>query len=579
MFTKTGVKNAVNTVKDIRHDLLLNFSEDYLFEGTDRTDEQVYVELPHPIHEPFKITEKDPVKQLLEEKEEYFKLVEVKRRRYNFDKKNIYKEKIAGSEYLYLPKHLLEFYKEKDPDSYFNCDYNFYYTGGFLEHIQISNEDYLIRPDAENKLCLSNLQLSSNVTLKYDIPTRIFNIRAVKNDDRYLLLLRGKHNLNIAAVSNTEKLSDVWTHKHQVPIVDARLNHEQVGIVGANFKLSIRNIETGQTLISYKNESNFKSDNFQQLQFLNTNTVVLSDRFQVKFIDCRTKTIEQVFNPELLECNALCNFEIRGNDFYLTSRHYLIKSDLRKLENVSCFSHSLSTPPCYMSFGTKSEDTFLCLAGQIPNNKILFSGKSVFGLPYKVPGIRSTLKECLLNSPSMFLRDDLSDRLDFSVAGLKLLNLNSEIYIFWANSLGEIFQQKISDVEPDTETPIKTLTNWVNSLKKIKPLLHLTCVEEMSSARFSLHTNPIESNLTKYKKNNTGQKFMQKFGPIYSKKNVTSKLAQDFLALWDDGDDEAETETLPEVPVHDKVNSWIQTHDFSDDENSFSFLNVSKSQE
>lgn len=581
MFTKTGVKNFVIPVRDIRHDVLLNFSEDYLFEGADKTNDQVYVELPHPLHEPFKDTGKDPVKELLQEKEEYYKLLEVKRRRYKFDKKEIYKERFADSEYLYLPKHLLEFYREKDPDDYFNCDYNFYYTGGFLEHVQIDNEDYLIRPDGENRLCLSNLQTRHNVMLKYDIPTRIFNIRAVKSSDNYLILFRGKHNLNIAAFLNEEELSNVWEHKHQTPIVDARLNDGQVGIVDANLKLSIRNVETGQTLVSYKNENSLKTDNFQQFQFLDANTVALSDRFQVKFIDCRTKTIEQVFNPELLECNALCSFEIRGKDFFLASRHYLIKSDLRKLENVSCFSHSFSAPPCYMSFGTKDEDTFLCLAGQTQDYKVLFTGKSIYSLPYKVSGIKSTFKECLLNNPSMVLCDNLSDRLNFCVAGVKVINLNNEMYIFWANSLGEIFQQRISDVEPDAESPKESLTNWINSLEQTKPVLHLTCVEEMSRARFALNTKPIEGNLMKYKKSDNAQQFLQKFGPIYSKKNVTSKLAQDFLALWDDDDDDEkeETEKLPEVPVHDKVNSWIQTHDFCDDDNSLGFLNASRSQD
>ncbi|KAJ8917550.1 hypothetical protein NQ315_005599 [Exocentrus adspersus] len=546
----------VDAVEELRHDLLLNFSEDFLFEGTHA---QVNVELPYPIHEPFKVSQNDSLKMLLKEKSEYHKLLEVKRRRYNrFDSKEIFKRKVDGREYVYLPRHLLEFYKNKDPDVHFNCDYNFYYTGGFLEQLLVNNDEYLIRPDAQNRLCLSNLQTPQDlVVLNCEIPTKVFNIKAVKNSDTYLLGIREKYQFNIVKICGIDEVTSVWSHKYNVPLLDAKLSATQcnkLGVIDANRKLSIRDIETGLTLLSYKNDDNSDSDNFQQFAFMDQN-VVLSDRFCVKFIDLRTKTIEQTFDPDLLHCNSLCNFQVNRDELFLSSRHYLIKTDLRNLKKLSYFSHSLNTPPCYMSLATKDGDSFLCLAGQNQVDKVVFTGKSVFSVPYKVPGIQSTLKECRLGNSSFVLQGELDKRLDFSVAGLKVINLDGEVFIYWANCFGEIFRQRVTEYDNmlGLKQPIKALAEWVNKLEKVDPVLYLTCVEEMSRARFCLNTKPIEKNLKKYKESDTALKFLEKFGSVYSKKNVTSSIAQNFLEVWDDDDDELvedeEVEKLPEVPA------------------------------
>ncbi|KAJ8953868.1 hypothetical protein NQ314_007195 [Rhamnusium bicolor] len=552
-----------------------SFMVDSLFDGTDRTIFHPHVELPYPIHKPFRATDIDAVKQLLIEKSNYLKLLEAKRKRFKVDRKVIVNKKIGNSEYMYLPRHLLEFYKNKDPDTYFNCDYNFYYTGGVLECLQINGGDYLIRPDVENNLCLNDLRNPSFITtLDSDCLTPIFNINSVKCASDHLLVLREKHHVSVKKLINTEKICKLWENKYSTPVLDAKLNQEKsvhIGVVLSNLKLNVTDIETNKTAFSFHNNNNRKADNFQQFQFINNNNIILMDRFVLKILDYRTKSEEKLFDPHLIDCNSLCNFDILENSIFLSSRHYLMKADLRNLQKVSHFSHSLNMPPCYMDFATKGDDTFLCLTSQSEDNKILFTGNSSYGLPYRVPGIQETLKECRLRNSSLVLFDTLDERLNFSTAGLKVINLDGEVYIYWSNCLGEIFRQRIYEDEHDRtmNEPIEALLEWVNNLEKPKPVLHVTNIKEMSRARFSLNSDPIERNLSRYKVESKADDFLKKMRPRYCTKNVKGNLAKDFLAVWDDDDDddeEEDSEQLPEVAPHDKVNTWIQNHDFSDDE-------------
>lgn len=581
MFLNSKNKAPNHCLNKFHHDMLLNFSEESLFEGTDRTFKNIYVELPYPIDKPKGSIKpsKDTVVSLLEDKKEYLDLLENKRKTYKCDLKNIAKKKLVDNEFIYLPKHLFEFYQKKDPDKYFQNNYNHYYTDGVLGTLEVGGNSFLIYPSYNNEIFLLNVYCSKENSIVFKTDTPVYNISITNNSDQYPFVVREKKCFNILFLDENEKGILKCKKEFPVPILDAKLkpnNVAHIGLVWANGNFNVNDIETNKTLLHYKaleDSSEEKCDNFQQFSFHNSNLIYLMDNYKMKILDYRTKSLENTFDPKVIKCNSLCNFRILDNTLLLASRHYVMKADIRYLDKVESYSHTLVEPPCYMDIVSKNDDHFLALASQKHNSKVLFTGKAPYSLPYTVPSIKETLKETMLRDPTLILHlQDFEYRLKYSIAGLKILNLDGDIVIFTCNSLGEIFKQFVLEENLDNNESLEALSNWLRSVDIPAPDLHLTFVEEMSTARFALNTAPLRKNFERYKKESKVNNFLAKYETRYKEKNVTSTWTQKFISVWDDSDesdDEDVIDDLPEIPVANKVEDWIKDHEFADLDISF----------
>ncbi|KAJ8980775.1 hypothetical protein NQ317_013620, partial [Molorchus minor] len=401
MFTVNGTTHG--KLKKLNHTLLLNnTSEEPLFQGTDRTFLSAHVELPYPIHGPLKSL--NPICKDIRKNRSQFK---------RCDKKRISKHKTADRRYMYIPGRVLDFYKERDPDPWFNCDYNYFYTGGVLEHLEINSEQYLTWCDVDNNIRLSNLRKSRDVKLlDYECTSPVFSIKSISDSGCNFLVLREKHHVGVCKLSDDTELGKLWSKEFKVPILDAKLNPirpTHLGLVQCDLKVSIRDIEASKTVYRFKNSAN-ESDNFQQFQFLNDSSIVLMDRFTVKVLDYRSNTNVLQFDPHLIKCNSMCNLGISGNDLLLASRHYLMKTDIRYMKDFSYYSHTLRKAPCFMDFTSVGDDTYMCLSSHHQGNKVLFTGKSPSTVPFKVPCIQDTLKQARLQNSSLVLLDKLDER-------------------------------------------------------------------------------------------------------------------------------------------------------------------------
>lgn len=575
LLNKAETRAPRDCITRMHHDLLLNYSEESLFEGTDRTFKNVYVELPFPVTKSVGTIKppKDMVCSLLEKKKEYLELLKSKRKRYKNDLKNIVKTRIGNNEFIYLPKHLLEFYQKKDPDNYFNCDYNYYYTNGTLGHLEIGETNFLVYPDHNNEICLLDCQNPTNVIkTEFKPDSAVHSIFTISNSENFIVV-RENCCINIFTLNESKKAVLKSKREYKIPLLDGKLNsnnQHHLGMIWANGNVNVNDVESNRTLFHYKslqNSSEETCDNFQQFQFFDNNLMCVMDRYKIKILDYRTQSLQTSFNPEVIKCNSLCNLRILNNSLLLTSRHYVMKTDIRNFQNLTTYSHTLDAAPCYMDLVSKDEDVYLAVAGQKYNSKVLFTGKSPFSLPYKVPSLIETLEATMLEDPTFILHlEDFRKLFKYSITGLKILNLDGEICIFTSNSLGEIFKQNIYEDNVDNKKSLTALANWFKTVEIPDPELHLTFVEEMSAARFSLNKPTNKKNLNRYKKGGKAKEFLAKFEPRYSKKNVTSAWAKQFLSVWEDSDESDEDnpiDNLPEVPVTDKVGGWIEGHEFS----------------
>lgn len=552
------------------HDLLLNFSEESLFEGTDRTFSNVYVDLPVPINQPSKIYElKDEVVSLIEKKRKYLDFFENQRRQYKHDIKNIRKNKMKSCKFVNIPRQLLELYKKKDPDPYFHCDYNYYYTGGILEALEIDGKTYLTHVTNENTILLLDVQNTNNsLNIGFKTNSPIYNIYTLNNRHENDMVVREKHAVHLVGIDQDKVASSKWTFNGKFPIFDAKINDMQpchIGLAEANGFLSVRDIESNKRIFHYKGIKDKQNyDNFQQFKFFDTNLICLMNNYKIKTLDYRTETLGCDFEPQVINCNSLCNIMIHNNTLLLASRHYIIKSDLRFLKNISTYSHTLSSPPCYMDICEMDGDFYLAVAGQQHNNKVLFTGNTPFSLPYEVPSVLKTFDETIIRNPTMILlSEELKNRLKLSLTGLKILNLDRNVAIFTCNSIGDVFKQNVC-IETITNDH-KDISEWLKNIEISNESITVNIVEDLSEVRSVLNRMPHKKQLKKGKTENKSVEFLSNFKSRYKKNNIKSDWTHQFLSIWLDSDESDEEMSnpfnhLPEVPVADKVEEWMQEH-------------------
>nr|CAH7757135.1 unnamed protein product [Callosobruchus chinensis] len=571
--------SAGQTVR-LRHDLLPDFSDEPLFDGV---EVPISVGLPYPIHAPLKITtDNDSVTELLEAKISYHKTLALRRQTSKQDNKRITFYEKDNKRYAYMAKRLLELYDQGDPDVYFDCDYNYYYTGGVLEHIVFNNRDHLIcaTPESVNLVHLSN---NEYIDLNYKNTSAVCGINVVKTDNSTAFLcLRGKYNVSLAKLTDNYEIEKKWSEKYDKPIVDAKLIESDLlslGVIQSNGIFSIRDIELNADIFMFEQQKKHDSDLFQHFKVLDNNTCLLMNRYRLSILDWRHRNEVMHFEPNVRDCNMLCNFCVMNNNLLLGTRHYVLKTDLRYMKDVSHYAHSLILAPLYMDLITDSNNKYMCLSSHKFDDRVIFAS-GPFSAPYDVPALSDTLKECIFDDPSLVLKPFLNDRVSYSLTGMKLLNIDDETFIYTSNCMGELFRQKIKKSADDASDAVANCSQWFKAIENPPPFLHITDTVDMSEAVSTINDGIIiKENLEKFSTKSKMEEFLSEFGPVYSKKNIKSQVAQDFLSIWDTGEDEESDEALAEeIPAIDKVASWIEMQNFPADGASFSLNSFLKNE-
>lgn len=113
----------------------------------------LHISLPYPISYPFSWENKiDPCFELVREKTEYKRKLETYRHFYKKDKKhcnwtNIRKQ---NKDIVNLPHYIADLAIHGDKNPYFDGHYDWFYTGGCLEAVEIQNKSLLIYAQGNN---------------------------------------------------------------------------------------------------------------------------------------------------------------------------------------------------------------------------------------------------------------------------------------------------------------------------------------------------------------------------------------------------------------------------------------------
>ncbi|XP_066138607.1 uncharacterized protein [Euwallacea fornicatus] len=547
------------------HNLFVDFSEDNLFSGPDKSFTSVNCGLPYPGKPVLPVPDnfKDPIKEILKERSKYEDLLKDARQSKLLQK--VEDKSLGDSNYKYMPRRLLQLYQIQEPDQYFGIKQN-----GVLDIVKVDLVWYFVWPIFDGTLKLMNIDTQGE-DYKFTINSNLksISVNTYSFDNEAYILLQDQFSVTVFKICHLPDGVTAFNLFFDKRILDMKLNAKNKKLLGLIFddnQFCIQNIHTQKNIFKYNSKS--VSNNIVQFEFYEESKVLLMHQFSLEIFDYISQNILQTFDPKLMMCNELCSFMTLGDTLILISRHYVIRTDLKTMKDFKTFSHTLSYPPHLVDTVLYDGDYYLCLGSHLEDDKILFSGNVLFGLPCKVPGIKTTLNEAVLQNPQLIIKENLYKRIDFLTVGFKFLVKNNSLYLYSVNSVGDIFRQVISYKSLDNTRAINQFCDWALKLQEPTMPLHITHFVQMGDAFLNLQ-KPLKKTKGKsivHKQENNLARFIQHFQSIYSKENMKSTFGQGFLDIWEDSDSSPEDELFSNDEetkdlLYEKVNNWMKGND------------------
>ncbi|KRT79911.1 hypothetical protein AMK59_7363 [Oryctes borbonicus] len=560
-----------NILKRIfRHDLYINTfnTAQKIKEGNPTlndftTDvETLNISLPYPVSEPRDIENViDNCNKPVLDKEKYNGRIESFLSRYKKDKRRVTKKYVKETKYGSLPKYLFDLAVEniKDPDTYFEGNYNWYYTGGILDKCRMLGEEYLIFADHGNVLSLRNAT-GKGFSVKIDglDESPIFNINTNCNGNP-IVCLRQRHKIYAMQLNLTDDEINLilLTSKTSptVPFIDVKYHNGEVSFLDLNRQLSIEYIEE-KKCEEFTLKSTTESNLFGQIEYKDDNTLITLDRNSMRIFDKRSKEEKvHIYKNNCFNCDELCIFTLSKdpNYIFMSSRHNILKLDLRQLDIVKTWSHMLAYPPSMMKIEDYNSNELIFVSSHSYKDRVvLLSHGDESNLVQLVPNNIDTWNKCnRIYNFNLFNNNVM--RLKYSTIGISLFQNYEGLDLYTCNSVGDVFKNTIfhSDNSSSTE-PLQHINKWINSLSYKPKELIISHVREFS------HVKDI---LDKPEKNTTLDRYTQ---PNKKRLDFISDMTLedvDMAAIWLSEERPKDEDLLPSTSTLVKVTEWLNQHD------------------
>ncbi|KAF7990082.1 hypothetical protein HCN44_009025 [Aphidius gifuensis] len=383
---------------------------------------------------------------------------------------------------------------EMDSDQFFKGQhYNYYYTGGSLNSINLNNDNKILLFQFGNDLVASPLKNNNNSLWKLNLKNStkssindggiIFEIRHKIDSTSCRILSRLKNQSCIYTMiekNNKIKLYQVTsTKKTSVPLISADLDPFNINkscIINMNGKLRIWDIVKNK-LKTYltseiendndnesenENENNVIGDNWRLVRYHNKqqNILTLTDRCCLKYIDLRSHCQKPVLtmcpNNYTEVCDDVISFELpsvkNDNIHYIATYHNLMMMDSRnnKFSVQQKWTHQMESAPLFGNTRILNNHEVITLSSQKIGDSVLIINtwenndySHGYSLPYSPLNILDTLRES--HHHGKCLDPLLKKRLELTTAGTQLINDDSQnLYYLVQNSVGDVFYQCIT---------------------------------------------------------------------------------------------------------------------------------------
>ncbi|XP_032690127.1 uncharacterized protein LOC116853254 [Odontomachus brunneus] len=564
-------------------------------------------ELPKPLLPPAKLSrtvlsEEDPALQLLtlksHLKDDITRIMNYyKKHKKDFDVIQKKKLKWNGGSDGYnakIPKYIADIAEliEMDPDPYFEGTYNWYYTGGLLNYIQLNNWDVLLFPFMEDLVAANIVSMEDSIwkpllqnSAKYKLHGKLYEIRQSSIDNTCRILGRHKNQCTLYMLSNFEdrlKFNEIHRQASKIPYVSADLSLTNVNYhctLNAEKILSLWDITRANYISSGSLLQNKTHDAWGSIRFQqgDSNMLIYMDRCCLHYFDMRTSfdhpSLTLCPKSHLENCENLSVDAASRNSScrYVGTSHSLLMCDNRSPKQCvqQKWTHQFKSTPLLMTVTNSNDKEIVVLSSQIAGeNAIILNTwtkmeeSHSFNLPFTPPYIAETLNEAQMRG--MCLDPYIRSRFDLCNVGSTLVtNTKGEVSYFVQNSIGDIFYQCIThETVLDKYSQVNSkacyaLSVWEKTLAaQAEPLVPLTLTNKHNMQH-------IYKNFTnrKLRLKTTEEIMDDPFEPTWKQSlsmlgSYIDILAPELLMVWD---------ICEEVPIplsaapHQKVLNWLES--------------------
>ncbi|XP_076751559.1 TATA box-binding protein-associated factor RNA polymerase I subunit C-like [Xylocopa sonorina] len=496
-----------------------------------------------------------------------------------------------------VPKYIVDLAQTmgKDPDPYFEGVYNWYYTGGTIDYVQLHNLNILIFPfmgelvtapinNVEEFLWKPLLQKAA----KCELDGSLYELKHYVSDDKCIILGRYKWNCNFYILSERDykcNLTEIHTQTSKVPYISADLNP-----INRNQYCSL-NVERCVTLWDVTKMKPINSKTISQttvlddswgcikFQSIDPNVLLFVDRCCLHYLDTRVPYDQPALTmcPKfyLERCEDISLDIASRNNFcrYIGTYHSILMCDYRSPKQCvqQKWTHQFKGPPLMGYTADREDKEFIVLSSQIAGESTILINtwtssetSHSFNFPYIPPDIRETLNESQMQG--MCLNPYLKDRFELSNTGSSLIKSDSQnIFLFLQNSIGDIYYQCIThDNQLDKYSPINgksfcIMNAWEEAMsEQMNSIVPLT-VSSKTNIQHLLESFSNKKLRLKYNKHNSDDCFEPSWKQSLEKLSTYMDiLAPELLAMWDICEDVPLPLTMPS---HQKVLSWLESAD------------------
>ncbi|KYN08064.1 PREDICTED: uncharacterized protein LOC108776494 [Cyphomyrmex costatus] len=565
-------------------------------------------DLPKPLLPPAKLSrtvlsEEDPALQLLtlknHLKDDTNRLMNYYERHKNeFEK--LHKKKIKWkSNTANVPKYIANLAEllDMEPDPYFEGTYNWYYTGGCLNYVELNNWDVLLFPFMGDLVAAHTISMEDFTwkpllqnSAKCKLHGLLYEIRQCKLTDTCKILGRHKDQCTLYTLSNSENhllLNEIHTQASKVPYVSADLSLTNINYhctLNAERMLYLWDINKPNYISNgslVQDNATHTHDAWGCIRFQETdpNVLIYVNRCCLHYLDTRTTldraclTLCPKFNLE--NCESL-SIEVPSKHNccrYLGTYHSFLMCDNRSPKQCvrQKWTHQFKDTPLLAAVTNNDDKEIIILSTQkagenaiILNTWMNEEESHSFNLPFTPPYIAETLNESQMQG--MCLNPYLQSRFELCNVGSALVTnaKKAGVSFFVQNSIGDIFYQCITHEDVlDKYSPINNkacyvLDVWEKALSaQAEPLVPLSFTDKCSMQY--IYEN-FTNNKFSYRSRSTKENTNDDFEPTWKQSlaalgSYIDLLAPELLSVW---------EIREEVPVprtgsNQKVLNWLES--------------------
>ncbi|XP_054005973.1 uncharacterized protein LOC128890953 [Hylaeus anthracinus] len=628
ILTSKAYKRAESNLKDklksvflrnYPHHLVPGYNLHNNFSGDDIDLENVvqqyqdypyYCDLPRPLLPPAKLPrsvleDKDPALELLTIKKHLNNAIQRLKYYYLKHEKElgvIHKRDIKwncskNAATAKVPKYIADIAAiiDMDPDPYFEGAYNWYYTGGTVNHVQLNNINILFFPFMDELVAAPIVNVEEYIwkplfqrASKCNLIGSLYELKHNINGGTCNVMGRYKNHCNFYMLSERDsKYSLIEIHRQpsKVPYVSADLNlidTKQYCTLNVARSVTLwdltrmKHISSNTIMQSTTVDDSWGSIKFQKMD---PNVILFVDRCCLHYLDVRiefSRPALTLYPRSYLEkCESLSLDIASRNDScrYVGTYHSVLMCDNRSPKQCvqQKWTHQLKSPPLMGNVINRDDKEFVVLSSQIPGESTVILNtwtssetSHSFNFPFTPPHIINTLNESQMQG--MCLNPHLRDRFYLSNTGSTVIaNESKNIFLFQQNSIGDMYYQCIThNTELNKYSPINCkslyiLNAWENAISlQTDTIAPLTISDKSNMQR--VYENFTNRKLRlKHNERESHDYYEPSWKQSLEKLNsYMDILAPELLGVW---------EICEEVPLplttapHQKVLNWLESAD------------------